>query len=154
LATQTSPTTSPRALVHSSPRDELVQLSFLVHNALARCAAQHSLSIVQSRLLGILRDRDVPMAVLARHLELDKASVSGLVDRAERRDLVTRVPSADDRRSVLVHLTTTGREMISNVGLAFEEDVERLVAPLSPAESTSLSNMIQRVVASFNDNSD
>ncbi len=37
------------------------------------------------------------MNELARLLDLDKSSVTGLVDRAERRGLVTRVPSTADR---------------------------------------------------------
>ncbi len=82
--------------------DALAQLSFLVHNALAEIAGEHELSIVQTRLLGILRDREPSMIELGRHLGLDKSSVTGLVDRAQRRGLVTRTVSATDRRSYQV----------------------------------------------------
>jgi DNA-binding MarR family transcriptional regulator len=43
------------------------------------------LSIPATRLLGVLRDREPTMLELAQLLELDKSSVTGLVDRAERR---------------------------------------------------------------------
>src|SRR6185312_17156750 len=96
---------APAARKQLSPVDGLAQLSFLIQGLLERRAAEHDLSIVQTRLLGVLRDRRPTMLELAKLLGLDKSSVSGLVDRAERRGLVARIPSAADRRSVLVGLT-------------------------------------------------
>ena len=80
--------------------DGLVQLSFAVHGALERVAEQHELSLVQVRLLGILRDREPGMLELAKFLGLDKSSVTGLVTRAERRGLVQRSGTEEDRRAV------------------------------------------------------
>ena len=68
--------------------DALAQLSFAVQGALGRIAAAHDLSIVQARLLGILRDRRPTITALAAFLQLDKSSVTGLVDRAQERGLV------------------------------------------------------------------
>ena len=90
---------APAARKQLSPVDGLAQLSFLIQGLLERRAAEHDLSIVQTRLLGVLRDRTPTMNELARFLGLDKSSVTGLVDRAERRGLVARVPSATDRRA-------------------------------------------------------
>ncbi|HWE27362.1 MAG TPA: helix-turn-helix domain-containing protein, partial [Polyangia bacterium] len=73
--------------------DGLFQLAFLLHSRLARIAASHELSLIQVRLLGILRDREPGMLELARHLELEKSSLSGLIDRAEARGLVERLAS-------------------------------------------------------------
>ncbi|HTA36170.1 MAG TPA: MarR family transcriptional regulator, partial [Solirubrobacteraceae bacterium] len=79
--------------------DALVQLSFLVQSTLARLASERELSLTQVRLLGILRDREPGIVELAGVLKLDKSSVSGLVDRAQRRGLVERSSSklADGR---------------------------------------------------------
>ena len=82
--------------------DGLAQLAFVIHGMLELRAAEHDLSISQARLLGVLRDRTPAMNELARLLGLDKSSISGLVDRAERRGLVVRIPSAEDKRAVLV----------------------------------------------------
>src|SRR5579862_7310644 len=70
--------------------DGLAQLSFLIHRALERRAAERDMSIIQMRLLGVLRDRRPTINELGRLLGLDKSSVSGLVDRAQRRGLVAR----------------------------------------------------------------
>src|ERR1700722_9274658 len=78
--------------------DALAQLTFAVQGTLGRIAAANGLSIVQTRLLGILRDRRPTIKELAAFLQLDKSSVTGLVDRAQERGLVQRTASALDRR--------------------------------------------------------
>src|SRR5580704_8119685 len=94
--------------------DALAQLSFLVQGMLARHATEHDVSMIQTRLLGILRDREPTMQELSRLLELDKSSVTGLIDRAEKRGLVQRTPSIEDRRSIRVTLTPLGWRIVSD----------------------------------------
>jgi MarR family len=50
-------------------------------------------SAARSRPAATTGDREPGMLELARHLELEKSSLSGLVDRAESRGLVERIPS-------------------------------------------------------------
>jgi DNA-binding MarR family transcriptional regulator len=126
--------------------DALAQLSFLVQNALAELAGEHDLSITQTRLLGILRDREPTMNELGRHLGLDKSSITGLVDRAQRRGLVTRTPSTVDRRSFQVSITDAGREVVAQVGARFAERIKDCAAPLTEADRKRLSRLATRLV--------
>lgn len=128
--------------------DALAQLSFLVHNALDEIAGQRDLSIIQARLLGVLRDREPTMNQLGRLLGLDKSSISGLVDRAQRRGLVTRTVSANDRRAFQVSITDAGRQLIEQLAAQFAEQIELSVAPLSDADRQRLSQLAAQVVAS------
>lgn len=127
--------------------DALAQLSFLVHNALDEIAGQRDLSIIQARLLGVLRDREPTMTQLGRLLGLDKSSISGLVDRAQRRGLVTRTVSANDRRAFQVSITDAGRQLIEQLAAQFAEQIELSVAPLSDADRQRLSQLAAQVVA-------
>ncbi|HTX31760.1 MAG TPA: MarR family winged helix-turn-helix transcriptional regulator [Solirubrobacteraceae bacterium] len=129
-----------------SPVDGLAQLSFLIHRVLERRAGEHELSIIQTRLLGVLRDRQPTINELGKLLGLDKSSVSGLVERAERRGLVTRVPSPTDGRSVLVSLTDHGRSLVSEASSQFEADVSTLLNRLSLADRRELSRLISRML--------
>jgi MarR family transcriptional regulator, lower aerobic nicotinate degradation pathway regulator len=126
--------------------DALAQASFLVQGTLERRAGEHGISLIQTRLLGILRDRKPTMNELAQLLGLDKSSTSGLVDRAERRGLVRRLPSQIDRRSVRVSLTAEGRTLVQAVTRDFEQDIAEIVAPLDPAESATLTTLLSRVL--------
>lgn len=118
----------------SSPEvDVVVQASFTVLDTLTRSAAEHDLSLTQLRLLGILRDRTPTMAAIADHLGLDRSSVSGLVDRAERRGYVARRASADDARVTTVELTGAGRALAEELTATVGAGVEALLDRLGPA---------------------
>jgi MarR family transcriptional regulator, lower aerobic nicotinate degradation pathway regulator len=127
--------------------DALAQLTFAVQGALGRIAAEHDLSVVQARLLGILRDRTPTINELAKFLQLDKSSVTGLVDRAQERGLVTRTASTLDRRSVQVTITAAGQELVGQAEVAFEAEIAELVTDLGPAERTRLSATASLIVA-------
>jgi DNA-binding MarR family transcriptional regulator len=71
--------------------------------------------------------------------------VSGLVDRAQRRGLVRRIPSMIDRRSVRVSLTEEGRSLVGEVSSRFEEDVAKMLSPLSSEETRLLTSLLSRV---------
>ena len=118
----------------SSEVDAVVQASFAVLDTLTRSAAEHDLSLTQLRLLGILRDRTPTMAAIADHLQLDRSSVSGLVDRAERRGYVARRASPSDARVTTVELTEAGRELAEELTSTIGAGVESLLDRLEPAD--------------------
>ncbi len=138
-----APPAAPREL---SPADGLAQLSFLIQGILERRAREHDLSVIQIRLLGVLRDRRPTMNELSRLLGLDKSSVTGLVDRAERRGLVVRVRSTADRRAVLVSLTDHGRSLASAGTARFDADMSLLLGHLPPSARDALSRLISRLL--------
>jgi len=126
--------------------DALFQLSFLLQARLSRIAAEHDLSVVQVRLLGILRDREPGMLELARYLGLEKSSLSGLVDRAEERGLVERIPSADDRRATTIRVTAQGRKLTRVIADAAAAQVGVLIEALPDADRKRLAALAGRVV--------
>jgi DNA-binding MarR family transcriptional regulator len=127
--------------------DALAQLTFAVQGALSRVAAAHDLSIPAARLLGIVRDRQPTIGQLATLLQLDKSSVTGLVDRAADRGLVARTASPRDRRSVRVSITAAGRAVIDRGAADFEAEIATLVDGLPAAQRARLSALASRVVA-------
>lgn len=141
-----TPASSPPPGERPGLVDALTPLSFLVLGTLGQIAAEHDLSITQTRLLGILRDRSAGMQELARHLELDKSSVTGLIDRAERRGLVRRKASATDGRAFEVSLTPAGRKIAQRGEADFEERITALAAFLTEAERSTLRELASRLV--------
>ncbi len=91
--------------------DGLVRSAFQIMGVLTRIGAEHDLSLTQLRVLGILRDQRPRMSDLAALLGLDKSTLSGLIDRAERRGLLARSANPDDKRVVDVVITDAGREL-------------------------------------------
>jgi DNA-binding MarR family transcriptional regulator len=126
--------------------DALAQLTFAVQGALGRIAGEHGMSMIQTRLLGILRDRQPTINQLAGFLQLDKSSVTGLVDRAQERGLVQRTASTLDGRSVHVSITPAGRRLIAHAVAAFEDEIAGLVGGLTPTERARLTTIASHVV--------
>ncbi|MFC7729532.1 MarR family winged helix-turn-helix transcriptional regulator [Actinomadura keratinilytica] len=112
----------------------LLRLSTAVQAIYTRVSEKYELTAVQARLLCILLDGPRCMADLAGRLGVEKAALTGLMNRAERRGLARRGPVPGDRRAVQVTLTATGRE----AALAFHDEVTaelaRLTAHLAPAD--------------------
>jgi DNA-binding MarR family transcriptional regulator len=140
MSTETGPEPVPTELL-----DSLVLTSFTMTALLSRIAAGHDLSLTQLRMLAILRDRAPVMADLAAFLGLERSSVSGLIDRAVRRNLVRRTASSDDGRSVQVSLTAEGQQLAARA----TGEVALLVAPmtgaLTPAEQKRLAQLLGKL---------
>jgi DNA-binding MarR family transcriptional regulator len=109
--------------------DALVQTSFVTMAVLTRIAAAHDLSLTQLRVLAILRERRLRMTALADYLGLDKSTMTGLVDRAEKRGLLERARNADDGRAVDVLISPAG----ATLATAVQAEVARALAPLTGA---------------------
>jgi DNA-binding MarR family transcriptional regulator len=126
--------------------DSLVQLSFLIQEVLGSVVGAYGLSIVQARLLGVLRGREPGMAQLARVLNLDKSSTTGLVSRAERRGLLRRMPVPSDGRAVHVVLTEAGRDLAQTVAAEVERQLTEATAGLTQENRRRLSLLASRIV--------
>lgn len=127
--------------------DAVAQLGFAVQRMLENRAAASDLSVVQTRMLGVLRDREPTMGELGAFLDLDKSSVSGLVERAERRGLVSRFRAEHDGRSVRVRLEDDGRRLIDTAAAEFAGDLEGMLGALTPAERTEWTRLTARLLA-------
>jgi DNA-binding MarR family transcriptional regulator len=129
--------------------DALVELSFLIQATLVRLAGEYDVSLTQVRLLGILRDREPGIVELADALNLDKSSVSGLVDRAQRRGLVERASATGtDGRAIRVLLTANGRTMVSEFAGRVANELAGLVKDLSPTQRERLAANAAQIVES------
>ncbi|WP_025159278.1 MarR family winged helix-turn-helix transcriptional regulator [Leifsonia aquatica] len=127
--------------------DALVQSSFVVMGVLTRVAAEHDLSLTQLRMLGVLRDRRPRMAQLAQLLGLDKSTVSGLIERAERRGLVRRVPSAQDARAVEVEATEDGLASAAAGAGQVRAALQPLLGEVDAAGRAALTRQLEGMLA-------
>ena len=127
-------------------RDALVQISFALMAVLTEVAAEHDLSLTQLRMLGILRDREPAMADLATFTGLERSTVSGLVDRAAQRGLVTKTADLHDGRSVRVTLTQSARSLVPEVTAAIGDRIKPLTGQLSTSEQKRLTALLTKAL--------
>jgi DNA-binding MarR family transcriptional regulator len=125
----------------------LVALSGLVHGLYARISQRHNLTPVQAKLLCILAEGQRGMADLAQCFGVEKAALTGLVDRAERRGLVKRMPVHGDRRALHVTLTDVGRRSASAFHGEVTAELEQLLSPLTPRERDNFREAMAAIIA-------
>jgi DNA-binding MarR family transcriptional regulator len=124
----------------------LVRASFATTAVLSRVAAEYDLSLTQLRVLAILRDRRVRMSELADYLGLDKSTISGLVDRAEKRGLLQRAPSPADGRATDVFLTPEGSQLADLGEAKITQSLSPMTGKLTRAETLRLTALLECVL--------
>ncbi len=127
--------------------DGLIQLSRLVQGIHSRISERHNLPPVQAKLLCVLAFGPRGMAELAQLFGVEKAALTGLVDRAERRGLAKRVPVPGDRRALRVTLSDTGSRVAHAFHADATEELNRLLTPLAPAEREHFRSMMATIIA-------
>jgi DNA-binding MarR family transcriptional regulator len=125
----------------------LIQLSRLVQDIHVRLSQRHDLAPVQAKLLCVLADGPRGMTELAHCFGVEKAALTGLVDRAERRGLVTRSPVPGDRRALRVTLTDTGRRAAAAFHAEATAELRHLVSPLPPDDREHFRIAIAKIIA-------
>jgi DNA-binding MarR family transcriptional regulator len=125
----------------------LVQLSHLVQRVFAEVSREHDLTPQQAQFLCRLIGGPVGMAELSRSMHLEKSSLTGLVDRAERRGLVTRVPDARDRRAWRIELTDHGAGLAFDAHQGVTGRLETLATELDSKEKDVLTSAITQILS-------
>ncbi len=83
---------------------------------------------------------------LARGVALSQATITGIVDRLERHGLVTRCRSSEDRRRVVVDLTSAGREAVAASPPPLHEAFMLRLAELPEAERGEIDRVLRQIV--------
>ncbi len=101
---------------------------------------------IQYALLKCLWEADIQTpSQLAQTLKLDASTTSGVVERLERKNLVERIFSKTDRRSVYICLTPGGAALRSGVEAAILEANKDVLAAFSEEESALFKQMCRQV---------
>lgn len=90
------------------------QREFLLN--LSRELNRDNISFAQFFLLGYLAtSKELTMTDIARKMGHSTAAATGLVDRLEKLGYMERTHAVDDRRKVLVRITSRGIELVSRL---------------------------------------
>jgi DNA-binding MarR family transcriptional regulator len=79
---------------------------------------------------------------------LSSGAMTNRIDRLQEMGLVRRRPDPNDRRGLLVELTTKGRVLVDEVVVVFLANEERLLSGLSAADRKRLADLLRRLLLS------
>lgn len=128
--------------MQTTNRAELAEALLLASRALVAVAARSladadGVTLPQWRALVVLSGGPAPVSALADALDVHPTTATRLCDRLVRKRLVRRVPGADDRRAVEVHLTAAGKRLVHRVTDRRRRDLAAIVARM-PAKDADL----------------
>ena len=104
------------------------------------------LTAPQMLILQTLRDQgDAIISDVANHINLSQATVTSILDRLEKRGLVMRERSQQDKRKVYACLTDAGSELIRNAPMPLQDYFIRQFSDLQDWEQTHIISALQRV---------
>jgi DNA-binding MarR family transcriptional regulator len=111
-----------------------------------------SLSVPQFRVLAFLRrEPGASLSHVAEHLGVARSTASAVVDRLVRRNLVRRAEHPQERRSVVLSLTTTGARQFAQARNAACATVAEVLAHLSAADLRSITAGLHILGSAFQD---
>jgi len=108
---------------------------------------EHGSTLPRFDVMAALRraDDELTMSELSRRLLVSNGNTTTVVDRLELDGLVTRTPSAADRRVVHVALTKAGRRRFDELAAEHEARLDSLFAGVSAADVDALEELLQRL---------
>lgn len=141
----------------ASPKQEAV-LNILrtndqFQNRFGRLFRQYGLTSSQYNVLRILRGEGKPMPCLeigSRMIQVVPA-MTGLIDRLEKQELVSRDRCTEDRRVIYIKLTAKAETLLKEMDEPVIELEEQLVGHLSRKELKELSRLLEKARLSVTD---
>jgi DNA-binding MarR family transcriptional regulator len=125
----------------------LVRSSFLVDAVYAETSREYGITPQQGQLLCVLMVQPYGMGELGGMLHLAKSSLTGLVDRSSRLNLVRREPDSQDGRAVRIALTAQGARVADEFYTETCRRIETLTAGLADPDRSRLAEILGQVVA-------
>lgn len=124
-------------------------MTHLVQRVFSEESRRLGLTSPQAQLMCQLTEGPVGMTELSKSLHLERSSLSGLVDRVERRALVRRVPDDCDRRVNRIALTEEGDRLAHEVHEAISKQLEELTGAARVADADAMTTALLRIVEHY-----
>jgi len=112
--------------------------------------ARYNLTEQQWRILRVLwSSKKVTSAELASRTLLPAPSLVGIIDRLEKKNLVSRLRSAEDRRVVYILATHQGRELEQEVSPQVKQIDDNLRACVSVEEWHGMETVLSKILSNM-----
>jgi len=98
-------------------------------------------------LKELLENAPQTVSALAAAVNLSQATVTGILDRLERKSMVTRVRDAKDKRKVMVSPTPAAADALAGAPPLLQEHFTEAFGRLTDWEQTQILSSLQRIVA-------
>ena len=135
----------------------ILQLARLLEKHRETVLADFDLNLWSFDMLATLRRQGPPYQLkpteLYGLLMLSSGAMTNRIDRLEKEGLVTRLRDPDDRRGIIVQLTSQGIERVDAVMPVLFKRENQLLADLSQTETQTLTPLLRKLLATMSNQS-
>ena len=133
----------------------IAKVQLLSERVFSKILAKYELSEIspaQGRILFVLWNKDgISIQELAKKTSLGKSTLTSMLDRLEQAGFVKRVPSKDDRRTILIKLTEKDRECRELYTKITKEKTELFYKGFNAKEIDAFEENLQRILDNLNE---
>jgi len=128
----------------------VAKIHYLAGRLFSRKLKEYNLDEInpaQGRILFALwRSGDISIQQLAKNTSLGKSTLTSMLDRLENNGYIIRVPSAKDRRKVIIKLTEKDKKLQDVYTHVSEEMTDLFYRGFTAKEIDSFENYLRRVL--------
>ena len=123
-----------------------------IEDRLSQQVEAHGLSMTEFAVLEVLLHKGpLPIGEIGQRILRTSGSMTYVLDKLQKRHLIRRRPSAEDRRVLRAELTEAGRALIEEVFPEHAALVATLMQGLTPAEQRETADVLRRLGLSARD---
>jgi DNA-binding MarR family transcriptional regulator len=127
-------------------RDLLKRLNKTITTMATRELGKFGLTVPQLMVLRQIKCEPKTIGQISKAVDLSYSTVSGIIDRLEREQLVERVRDEKDRRVIWIRGTGKVKEKVEQVPIFSEEFYNKLFADISDAEMDQIVNALETLI--------
>ena len=117
-----------------------------VFQGLKKDLEQYDLTPIQYGVLKCIWQLDLHTPKeIAEYLSIENSTISGILDRMEKKDLIERKIDRDDRRYVYIDLTKTGKDLEGPVNKTIEDFNKEVLSVFTEEETAALRDMLRKL---------
>lgn len=125
----------------------ILRLMKIIEGEISRCHENFGLKQGEFDVLATLRRSGEPFSLtpsqLYQSMLLSSGAMTNRLDRLEQKGLIARQHSEEDRRSVLVSLTSTGKALIEDALPRHFDTMQRLVSGVMAEDREQLAALLR-----------
>ena len=108
---------------------------------------QYDLTPIQYGVLKCIWQLDLhnPKEI-AEYLSIENSTISGILDRMEKKDLIVRNIDPDDRRFIRIDLTETGKKLEKPVNKTVDDVNKDVLSIFTEKETGELREMLRKLM--------
>lgn len=118
-----------------------------LNDELTRVLFQFNIAIPAWKLIGQLHDHgDMKLTEVANRLRIEAPSATELIDKLERRELVTRKNQETDKRVKIIGITEKGKNLLIDIDPLVKQTMGRLLKDVTREDLVSYIKVLESIV--------